>query len=92
MEQYGNQTTYNLETVLQQNIRNADFYRNDCMKLNSWSDIVDQIYYQVCAKVFKATMQGLKHPTSTQQPLTPKPWWQAQAPSQSVQHVLCRLS
>jgi hypothetical protein len=47
MEQYGNQTTFNLETVLKQNIGNADFYRNDCLKLNSWSDVVDQIFYQV---------------------------------------------
>lgn len=77
MEQYGNQTTYNLETVLQQNIRNADFYRNDCMKLNSWSDIVDQIYYQVCLKVLKATRQGLKH-----QPQASNPWH----PSRSSRH------
>lgn len=47
MDQYGNQTTFNLETVLKQNIGNADFYRNDCLKLNSWSDVVDQIFYQV---------------------------------------------
>ena len=47
MEQYGSQTTYNMETVLQQNIRNADFFRNDCAKLNSWSAIVDEIYNQV---------------------------------------------
>lgn len=51
MEQYGNQSTYNLETVLKQNIGNADFYRNDCMKLNTWAAIIDQIYYQVCQTV-----------------------------------------
>lgn len=47
MQQYGNQTTYNLETVLQQNIRNADFYKNDCLKLNNWTQVIDQIFYQV---------------------------------------------
>lgn len=48
MEQYGNQSTYNLETVLKQNINNADFYKNDCLKLKSWSEVIDQIFYQVC--------------------------------------------
>lgn len=47
MEQYGSQSTYNLETVLQQNVKNADFFRNDCAKLTTWSAVIDQIYYQV---------------------------------------------
>lgn len=66
MEQYGNQTTYNLETVLQQNIRNADFYRNDCLKLNSWNDVIDQIYYQVCT--YRARGQGLKASAPSRSP------------------------
>lgn len=47
MEQYGNPTTYNLETVVKQNIVNSDYYRNDCSKLSTWSEIIDQIFYQV---------------------------------------------
>lgn len=54
MEQYGNQSTYNLETVLKQNIGNADFYRNDCMKLNTWAEVIDQIFYQVCLTALSA--------------------------------------
>ena len=47
MEQYGNTTTYNLEIVLKQNIVNSDYYRNDCTKLSTWAEIIDQIYYDV---------------------------------------------
>lgn len=47
MEQYGNLTTYNLEAVLQRNVVNCDFYKNSCSELHTWSDVVDQIYYQV---------------------------------------------
>eukprot|EP00879_Flechtneria_rotunda_P011560 GHRR01012075.1.p3 GENE.GHRR01012075.1~~GHRR01012075.1.p3 ORF type:complete len:152 (+),score=22.62 GHRR01012075.1:635-1090(+) len=47
MDQYGN-SNYNLETVLKQNIVNSDFYRNDCaVKLKTWSEVIDQIFYQV---------------------------------------------
>jgi pre-mRNA-splicing factor 38B len=47
MEQYGNLQTYNLESVLKQNIVNSDYYRNDCLKLTSWSEVIDQIFYDV---------------------------------------------
>lgn len=61
MEQYGNQSTYNLETVLKQNINNADFYKNDCLKLNSWSDVVDQIFYQVGREQCLQEHMGMQH-------------------------------
>jgi pre-mRNA-splicing factor 38B len=47
MEQYGNTTTYNLEIVLKQNIVNSDYYRNDCTKLSTWGEVIDQIYFDV---------------------------------------------
>ncbi|KAF8067307.1 SRL1 [Scenedesmus sp. PABB004] len=47
MEQYGNTTTFNLESVLMQNIVRADFYKTDCAALTSWAAVVDQIYFQV---------------------------------------------
>lgn len=47
MEQYGNLSTYNLESVLNQNIKNSDYYRNDCAKLLDWESVIDAIYDQV---------------------------------------------
>lgn len=47
MEQYGNPSTYNLESVLKQNIGNSDYYRNDCSKLTTWEEVIDAIYDQV---------------------------------------------
>lgn len=40
MEQYG--AGYNFEQVLKQNILNSDYFRNDCMKLQSWRWVSDQ--------------------------------------------------
>lgn len=62
MEQYGNQSTYNLETVLKQNINNADFYKNDCLKLKSWSEVIDQIFYQVRASWHSLTVTPAQQP------------------------------
>ncbi|PNH05807.1 Pre-mRNA-splicing factor 38B [Tetrabaena socialis] len=47
MEQYGSTTTYNLENVLRQNILGSDYYRQTCMTLSNWSDIVDEIFEHV---------------------------------------------
>jgi pre-mRNA-splicing factor 38B len=47
MEQYGNLSTYNLESVLKQNIGNSDYYRNDCSSLTTWEAVIDAIYDQV---------------------------------------------
>ena len=47
MEIYGNTATFNVENVLKQNIVGSDYYRNDCMRLLSWSEVIDEIYYNV---------------------------------------------
>ena len=47
MEQYGNKSSYNVESVLQKNIVDSEYFRDTCGKLNSWSEVVDQIYYDV---------------------------------------------
>lgn len=47
MEQYGNTTTYNVESVLQKNVVNSEYFRDTCMKLSSWEEVVDEIYYSV---------------------------------------------
>ncbi|GBF98688.1 pre-mRNA-splicing factor [Raphidocelis subcapitata] len=47
MEIYGNPTTFNLETVLKQNITACDYYRNDCTRLTDWQAVVDEIYNAV---------------------------------------------
>ena len=47
MEQHGNKTTYNIETVLRKNIVDSEYWRNTCAKLQSWEEVVDQIYYDV---------------------------------------------
>ena len=47
MEQHGNKTTYNIETVLRKNIVDSEYWRNTCAKLQTWEEVVDQIYYDV---------------------------------------------
>lgn len=47
MEIYGNPTTFNLENVLRQNIVACDYYRNDCVKLEDWQQVIDEIYNAV---------------------------------------------
>ena len=47
MEQHGNKTTFNIETVLRKNIVDSEYWRNTCAKLQTWEEIVDQIFYDV---------------------------------------------
>ena len=47
MEQYGNTSTYNMESVLRKNIVDSEYYRDTCMKLTTWGQVVDEIYYSV---------------------------------------------
>ena len=47
MEQYGNTATYNMESVLRKNIVDSEYYRDTCLKLTSWAQVVDEIYYSV---------------------------------------------
>ena len=47
MEQYGNTTTYNMESVLRKNIVDGEYYRDTCMKLKTWEELVDEIFYSV---------------------------------------------
>ena len=47
MEQYGNTTTYNVESVLRKNIVDSEYFRDTCMKLTTWEEVVDEIFYTV---------------------------------------------
>jgi len=47
MEVHGNKTTYNLENVLRQNILSSDYFKETCMNLHSFEEIVDEIYLNV---------------------------------------------
>ncbi|KAK9819895.1 hypothetical protein WJX72_003744 [[Myrmecia] bisecta] len=47
MEQYGNQSTFNVESVLRKNITDGEYYRDTCLKLGTWEEVVDEIYYNV---------------------------------------------
>lgn len=44
MEQYGNQSTYNVESVLHKNITGCEYYNKTCAKLENWTQVVDEIY------------------------------------------------
>ena len=44
MEQYGNQGTYNVESVLQKNIVGCEYYNKTCVKLDNWNQVIDEIY------------------------------------------------
>jgi PRP38 family len=47
MEQHGNTSTYNFETVLRKNVVDSEYYRKTCMKLQTVEDLIDQVYYDV---------------------------------------------
>ena len=47
MEQYGSTATYNMESVLRKNIVDSEYFRDTCMKLGSWEEVVDEIFYSV---------------------------------------------
>ena len=47
MEQHGSTSTYNMESVLRQNIVSSEYFRSSCAQLNSWDECVDMIYDDV---------------------------------------------
>lgn len=42
MEQYGNASTYNIERVLYQNVQNSEYYKNNCVKLSTIEELIDE--------------------------------------------------
>ena len=42
MEQYGNASTYNIERVLYQNVQNSEYYKNNCVKLSTIDELIDE--------------------------------------------------
>lgn len=44
MEQYGNTSTYNMESVLVQNIKSSPYYVKKAMDLDNAHEIIDEIY------------------------------------------------
>lgn len=47
MEQYGSTATYNMESVLRKNVMDSEYFRDTCLKLSSWQEVVDEIFYTV---------------------------------------------
>jgi hypothetical protein len=46
VEQYGNTTTYNMDTVLRANILASQYFQQSAARLESWQEVVDEIYYK----------------------------------------------
>ena len=44
MEQYGNTSTFNLENVLVQNIKNSHYYIKKALDLENVHEVIDEIY------------------------------------------------
>jgi hypothetical protein len=44
MEQYGNTTTYNLESVLLQNIKRSLYWERRAKNIVDWNELVDEIF------------------------------------------------
>jgi hypothetical protein len=44
MEQYGNTATYNLESVLVQNIKTSHYFVKQAMDCDTTHDVIDEIY------------------------------------------------
>ena len=42
MEQYGNTTTFNIESVLHKNIKDGEYFNKTCVKLTTFAELVDE--------------------------------------------------
>ena len=42
MEQYGNATTFNIESVLHKNIKDGEYFNKTCVKLTTFAELVDE--------------------------------------------------
>ena len=47
MEQYSTSATYNVESVLQKNVVGSEYYNKTCVKLEDWTQVVDEIWSTV---------------------------------------------
>ena len=43
MQQYGNATTFNIEKVLYQNAIDSLYFKNNCVKLSTFEELVDEV-------------------------------------------------
>lgn len=43
MEQYGNTTTFNIESVLHKNIKDGEYFNKTCVKLSTFEELVDEV-------------------------------------------------
>lgn len=43
MEQYGNTTTFNIESVLHKNIKDGEYFNKTCVKLTTFEELVDEV-------------------------------------------------
>ena len=43
MQQYGNTTTFNIEKVLYQNAIDSLYFKNNCVKLSAFEELVDEV-------------------------------------------------
>lgn len=48
MEQYGNATTFNIESVLHKNIKDGEYFNKTCVKLTTFEAIVDEVRSAPC--------------------------------------------
>jgi len=44
---WGSDDTFNMNPMLIQNISKSPYFQKCCSKLNDWSSLVDEIYYEV---------------------------------------------
>ena len=42
-EQYGNTTTFNIESVLHKNIKDGEYFNKTCVKLTTFEELVDEV-------------------------------------------------
>ena len=60
LPQHGNQTTHNLETVLQTNIENSLYYKG--LFSHEFNDLVDEIYNEVRVRACPPTLGHSRTP------------------------------
>jgi len=58
MEQYGNISTFNLESVLVQNIKSSHYYIKKALDLDTVLDVIDEIY-ESCVGAYHTKLQQI---------------------------------
>ena len=64
MEQYGNTTTYNIESVLHKNIKDGEYFNKTCVKLTTCEELIDEVRFTLSGRPTSSAVASHDSPTA----------------------------